>query len=110
MDLRRQHTYQSLPTDKQRPKGWRIKPSRTGFTVGEAFTVGGALTAADNGCSFLAFATRILHIPGSKPLYENAFKNHHNLDGLVIVLLPWGYQPNNTTKEELYSGTIRRRT
>lgn len=59
VDLRRQRAYQFDPADERRPKGWRVQPSRTGFTHGEA------LAAANHGCPFFAFVVRILRLPGS---------------------------------------------
>lgn len=58
VDLRRQRAYQFDPGDDRRPKGWRVQPSRTGLTHGEA------LAAANEGCPFFSFVVRILRIPG----------------------------------------------
>ena len=59
VDLRRQRAYQFEPAHEHRPKGWRVQPSRTGFTYGEA------LAAANKECLFFALVVRILRIPGS---------------------------------------------
>jgi hypothetical protein len=67
VDLRRQHAYQILPADKQRPKGWRVQPSRTGFTHEEA------VAAADDGCSFFSFVVRSLHIQGPTTATDYSF-------------------------------------
>ena len=58
VDLRRQRAYQFDPADERHPKGWRVQPSRTGFTHGEA------LVAANHGCPFFSFVVRILRLPG----------------------------------------------
>lgn len=58
VDLRRQRAYQFDPADERHPKGWRVQPSRTGFTHGEA------LVAANHGCPFFSFVDRILRLPG----------------------------------------------
>lgn len=58
VDLRRQRAYQFEPADEQHPKGWRVQPSRTGFTYGEA------LAAANHGCPLFSFVVRILRLPG----------------------------------------------
>ncbi|KAK0648256.1 heterokaryon incompatibility protein-domain-containing protein [Cercophora newfieldiana] len=68
VDLRRQRAYQFLPGDRQRPKGWRVQPSWTGFTHGDA------LAAAGDGCLFFAFVTRILRIPGSSTADDHGFE------------------------------------
>jgi len=59
VDLRRQHAYKIVPAEEERPKGWHVQPSRTGFTYGEA------MAAAADGCSFLSFVVGNLQGRGS---------------------------------------------
>lgn len=66
VDLRRQHAYKILPSDEQRPKGWRVQPTASGFTFGDG------LAAAADGCDFFSFVIRTLRAQGSRDDTESS--------------------------------------
>lgn len=83
VDLRRQRAYQLDPAGQEGPKGWRVQPSRTGFTHGEA------VAAANNGCLLFSFVVHILRIPGSNTDVDDSFEV--TVTGMVQGIVSVGF-------------------
>jgi len=98
VDLRRQHAYQILPPDEQRPKGWRVQPSKSGFTYGEV------LSAAADGCAFFAFIAGTLQVQDANRVHAIDGSSEVTITGTVQAAASVGF-----SIQRMYEGKTQHR-